>query len=68
MLLTINNSDNVNDLIKQMKKKEWVIFYYATWCGACQMMKPEWDKFEQSEDIENNKNYNIAMVESNQLP
>ena len=66
MLFTINNTNNVNKLKQEMENDDWVVFYYATWCGACQMMKPEWDKF--ADNIENDDRYKVAVVESKQLP
>ena len=66
MLFTINNTNHVNKLRQEMGNDDWVVFYYATWCGACQMMKPEWDKF--ADNIENDDRYKVAVVESKQLP
>ena len=37
-----NNS--VNNLLNKQKKA--LIWFYADWCGHCQQMKPEWEKFE----------------------
>ena len=66
MLLTINNINDINSLKQEMKNGDWVILYYATWCGACQMMKPEWDTFTNK--IKENNKYRVAVVESRQLP
>ena len=38
---------------------------YATWCGHCQVLEPEWKKVEES--LYPHKSHNIESVESDQL-
>jgi thiol-disulfide isomerase/thioredoxin len=46
--------------VKKMMNKGAVVKFYATWCGHCQSMKEEWDKFVQK----TSGSVNIIDVES----
>ena len=40
----VEKLNSVNDLLQ--KKRPALVWFYADWCGHCQSMKPEWQKFE----------------------
>lgn len=43
-----NVEDNVNAInTKKNETDPMLILFYATWCGACNEMKPEWSKLEK---------------------
>ena len=50
----------------KMKEGDWIINYHADYCGHCQSMKPEWEKFISK--MKNNNNINIADIESKMIP
>ena len=39
---------------------QWLVLFYATWCGHCQAMKPEWNKLINNNDT----SVKLAQVES----
>lgn len=64
MILEVSkDSSTHNDFKNKMKDGNIIVLYYANWCGYCQMMKPEWDKFKS----QCNSKYNVAEVESEYL-
>tara|TARA_Y100000591_G_scaffold330083_2_gene360095 strand:+ start:1025 stop:1486 length:462 start_codon:yes stop_codon:yes gene_type:complete len=40
----VEKLNSVNNLLQ--KKRPALVWFYADWCGHCQSMKPEWEKFE----------------------
>lgn len=59
-VLSKDDAFNLSDLIKD---GDWMVLYYAEWCGHCQNMKPEWAKVI-SKIKQSNKKINIADVKS----
>ena len=57
MYIIVDSSQDLNKLEYQKKKGPLFVWYYADWCGHCQMMKDEWEKLVQS-----NPNVNLAKV------
>jgi thiol-disulfide isomerase/thioredoxin len=57
MYIVVNSPNDLNKLNTQKNKEPWFVWYYADWCGHCQMMKEEWEKLVQS-----NPNVNLAKV------
>jgi thiol-disulfide isomerase/thioredoxin len=51
-----------------LKDGNIIVLYYANWCGHCQSMKPEWDKFKKI--CKTNPKYShlqVADVESEHI-
>jgi thiol-disulfide isomerase/thioredoxin len=49
---------------KQLKSGYWINRYHATWCGHCQNMSEEWNKFINSKKI---SKINMSSVEEQAL-
>ena len=49
---------------KQLKSGYWINRYHATWCGHCQNMSEEWNKFVNSKKISKIK---VASIEEQAL-
>ena len=45
MNLVVNDTKSLNEYINAHKKGVWLVWYYAEWCGHCQMMAGSWDAF-----------------------
>ncbi len=63
MYIKVLSKDSANNLSNNFNKGDWIVLYYAEWCGHCKTMKPEWDKFISQ--MKPNKHLNIADVNSN---
>ncbi len=69
--MTILQLDSASDVTPEnMKKlrllisnKNTVLLNHATWCGHCQMFKPEWEQFKTSVG----KNVNVVQIENDAL-
>ena len=60
-LKVVSNEDALN-LDKHIKDGDWMVLYYAEWCGHCNAMKPEWQQVV--EKLKCSGNVNIADVKS----
>ena len=58
MIINVDSQENLNTLNNNIKNKDFIIWFYANWCGHCNAMKDEWSKFEQTAGNE----FNIANV------
>ena len=74
MYLKVNSSNEASKLSNLMKDGNWIVLYYANWCGHCNTMKPEWKKVVSSMAKHNsNRNgngnsiINIADIESTHI-
>ena len=50
----------MNNLKDEKQKGLVLIFFYATWCGHCSAMEPEWEKLQENHP----EGVNLAKVES----
>ena len=57
MIINIKDTKELDALNADKKKNNWLVWYYADWCGHCHMMKDEWEKLEKSKP-----NVNLARV------
>ena len=60
MILNTNSLEEMNNLRNEKQKGLVMILFYATWCGHCAAMEPEWEKLEKNHQEE----INLAKVES----
>ena len=66
MYINVDSSGDALNLSNLLKDGDWMVLYYAEWCGHCQTMKPEWNKVVKKLK-KNNNNVNIAEIESNHI-
>ena len=66
MHLKVANDSDAAKLSDSMKSNNWIVLYYANWCGHCQMMKPEWNKAASM--LANDDNVNVGEIESEYIP
>lgn len=62
MYLKVENTDAAKQLSELLKDGDWMVLYYAEWCGHCNAMKPEWEKVV--EKFKETGKINIADVKS----
>ena len=60
MILNTNSIEEMNNLRNEKKKGLVLILFYATWCGHCSAMEPEWEKLQENHPA----GVNLAKVES----
>ena len=72
MYVQVKSDDDASKLSNLLKTGNWMVLYYAEWCGHCQAMKPEWQKVVESMTAEHKAEQmqmiNIADVISDQIP
>ena len=57
MYIIVNSNEDLNKLQKAKNSSNVLVWYYADWCGHCQMMKDEWEKL-----VESKPNVSLAKV------
>ena len=64
--MKVLSSDDAFNLSNLLKDGDWMVLYYAEWCGHCNAMKPEWEKFitKMKDPNVNSTNIKIADVKS----
>jgi thiol-disulfide isomerase/thioredoxin len=62
MYLNVLNNSDASKLSELLKDGDWMVLYYAEWCGHCQAMKPEWEKVVQK--MKESGKVNLADVKS----
>jgi hypothetical protein len=65
MYIKVASSDDAQKLANSLKDGNWMVLYYAEWCGHCQQMKPEWQKVITSSA--ESPQFNIADIESTHI-
>ena len=65
MYIKVASKDDANKLSELLKDGDWMVLYYAEWCGHCNNMKPEWRKVVDK--MSKSKNVNVADVESSHI-
>ena len=68
MHIKVASKDDASKLSNLLKDGDWMVLYYADWCGHCNTMKPEWSKVvnKMSNSNKNNK-INVAEIESTHI-
>jgi thiol-disulfide isomerase/thioredoxin len=66
MYIAVNDSKSLDKFNKNFNKGQWIVLYYANWCGYCQMLKPEWNSFVKEHAMSQN-NYNVAEIEDSYM-
>ena len=75
MYLKVDSPNKASNLSNLMKDGNWIVLYYANWCGHCNTMKPEWQKVISRMKTHNtncnsnntNSTINIADIESTHI-
>ena len=57
MYIIVKSSEDINKLQQAKNSTNVLVWYYADWCGHCQMMKDEWEKL-----VESKPNVSLAKV------
>lgn len=65
MYIKVLSKDSATNFSNSLNSGDWVVLYYAEWCGHCKTMKPEWNKFISN--MKSNKKINIADVNSDYI-
>ena len=65
MYVKVSSPNQATDLSNLLKDGDWMVLYYADWCGHCQTMKPEWQKVVNK--MKTTNMVNVAEVESNHI-
>jgi thiol-disulfide isomerase/thioredoxin len=64
MHITVINVKTAQSLEDCMHKGNWIILYYANWCGHCKVFKPEWERLKSMVP----EHINTAEIESEMIP
>lgn len=62
MYLVVNNKNALDKFNNNYNKGQWVVLYYAEWCGYCQMLKPTWHEYVKKHALKQN-HFNVAEIE-----
>ena len=57
MYLIVQSNEDLDKLQKAKNESNILVWYYAEWCGHCQMMKEEWEKL-----VKSNPHVDLAKV------
>lgn len=62
--------NNVNEFKNKLRTGNWIVWYFAPWCGHCKVMEPEWNDFLRLKNQHPTlkKNLNCARVSDSMLP
>ena len=65
MYVKVASSNDAINLSNLLKDGDWMVLYYADWCGHCQHMKPEWQKVVNK--MKSSNMVNVAEIESSHI-
>ena len=65
MYVKVSSSGDAANLSNLLKDGDWMVLYYADWCGHCTTMKPEWQKVVNK--MKQSNIVNVAEVESTHI-
>lgn len=60
--MKVVSPDDASNLSNLLKDGDWMVLYYAEWCGHCKTMKPEWEKVVSK--LKDTGKVNVAEIES----
>lgn len=67
MHISVSSPLEAQKFSSMLNKGDWLVLYYADWCGHCKDMKPEWHKtIEHLKST--NKNIHVGEIESEHIP
>jgi len=69
MHLKVSSDEDAINLSKIINDGDWMVLYYAEWCGHCKDMTPEWQKVVSNFNNKktNSNKINIAEIESKHI-
>ena len=69
MHIKVGSDNDAINLSKIINDGDWMVLYYAEWCGHCNDMKPEWQKVVNNfkNKKTNSNKINIAEIESKHI-
>ena len=65
MYIKVGSQNDALNLSNLLKDGDWMVLYYAEWCGHCNTMKPEWQKVVNK--MNKNNSINVAEIESTHI-
>jgi thiol-disulfide isomerase/thioredoxin len=65
MYIKVGSQTDAQNLSNLLKDGDWMVLYYAEWCGHCTTMKPEWKKV--ADKMNTNNKINVAEIESTHI-
>jgi len=67
MYINVASPSDAQKLSSMLNSGDWLVLYYADWCGHCKDMKPEWQKTIEHLKA-SNKNIHVGEIESTHIP
>lgn len=61
-IIHVKDDNSLNKYNNLVTKVPSMVLFYADWCGHCQNLKPEWEKFEKLAEKEKEDNFMVARV------
>lgn len=69
MSFVIVDNNNLESFNNKFENGNWLVWYYAPWCGHCEMMEPTWNKFIEEKNSDSElQSLNCAKVSDSVLP
>jgi len=66
MYINVTSPTDAQKLSSMLNSGDWLVLYYADWCGHCKDMKPEWHK--TVEQLKTSRNIHVGEIESSHIP